>query len=81
MLLPVLIPLCLAGGPSTSLAGSLPTALAAVTVHSVATLAVTGVVAMVVYEWVGVGFLRRGWINLDRLWSAALLATGAILLI
>jgi hypothetical protein len=81
MLLPVLIPLCLAGGANTSVAGSLPTALAAIAVHSLATLAVTGVVASVVYDWVGVGFLRRGWVNLDLLWSAALLATGLVLLV
>jgi hypothetical protein len=81
MLLPVLIPLCLAGGPAPGVAGSLPMALAAIAVHSLATLAVTGLVASLVYDWVGVGFLRRGWINLDLLWSAALLATGLVLLV
>jgi len=34
-----------------------------------------------VYDWVGVAFLRRGWLNLDLLWTAALAATGVILLI
>jgi hypothetical protein len=43
-------------------------------------LAVTGAVAVVVYEWVGLAFLRRGWINLDLLWTLALVATGLILL-
>ena len=56
-------------------------ALGAIWVHSLAMLATTGIVAIVVYEWVGVAFLRRGWINLDLLWSAALAATGLILLI
>ena len=28
----------------------------------------------------GVGFLRRGWINLDRIWIAALLVTSLIVL-
>ena len=55
--------------------------LAAVGVHTLAMLLVTGVIAVVVYEWVGVAFLRRGWINLDRVWAGALLVTGVILVI
>ena len=83
MLVPVLIPLCLAAAPAQELtaAGSLPIALAAVGVHSLALLVTTGTIAVVVYEWLGVAFLRRGWVNLDRLWSAALVVTGVILLV
>jgi hypothetical protein len=81
MLIPVLIPLCLgSGAPGALTGGSLAVALAAVAVHTAAMLAVTGLIAGVVYEWVGVAFLRRGWINLDLLWSAALFLTGLILL-
>ena len=40
-----------------------------------------GLVAIVVYEWVGLAFLRRGWINLDLVWTAALLAAGLLLLL
>jgi len=54
--------------------------LTAVAVHSAAMLAVTGAIAIAVYEWIGVAFLRRGWINLDRLWQLALVATGLLLL-
>jgi hypothetical protein len=39
--------------------------------------ALAGAVALVVYEVVGVGILRRGWINLDRLWAYALGAGAA----
>ena len=67
------------GGELTTAA--LPIALAAVGVHSLAMLAVTGTIALVVYQWIGVGFLRRGWINLDFLWSFALVATGLVLLL
>jgi hypothetical protein len=83
MLVPVLIPLCLAAAPAQELtaAGSLPVALAAVGVHSLAMLATTGIIALAVYDWLGVAFLRRGWLNLDRLWSAALVITGVILLV
>jgi hypothetical protein len=83
MLVPVLIPLCLAASPAQELtaAGSLPIALAAVAVHTGAMLVTTGIVALAVYEWFGVAFLRRGWINLDWLWTAALVVTGVILLV
>ena len=35
---------------------------------------------MVVYEWTGLAFLRRAWINLDLLWIAALIGTGCLVL-
>ncbi|MGH2782975.1 MAG: hypothetical protein ACRDLA_16520 [Thermoleophilaceae bacterium] len=86
MLVPFLLPLAPDGSRaghmashhvvSVSLAGS----LAAIAVHTLAMLAVTGTIAMVVYEWIGLAFLRRGWINLDRLWTIALIATGLLLL-
>ena len=82
MLIPVVLPMCVAASPSGELtAGALPIALAAVGVHSMAMLAVTGAIALAVYRWVGVGFLRRGWLNLDLLWSFALVATGLLLLL
>jgi hypothetical protein len=82
MLVPVLIPLCLASSPAGELsAASAPVALAAVGVHTLAMLATTGAIAVAVYEWFGLAFLRRGWINLDLIWTIALLATGLILLL
>ena len=33
-----------------------------------------------VFEKLGVGVLRRAWINLDVIWAAALVATGALTL-
>ena len=56
-------------------------AFLAVAVHTFAMLAVAGVIAVVVYEWVGLAFLRRGWINLDLLWAVALFAAGALLVV
>jgi hypothetical protein len=57
------------------------TALLGVGVHTLAMLAVTAAIAVVVYEWIGVEILRRAWINLDLVWMAALLAAGAWLLV
>src|SRR5205807_1996109 len=80
MLMPVLIPLCLAAG-GDGISGSAAASLAAVGVHTAAMLAVTAAIALVVYDWLGVGFLRRGWINLDLVWTAALVATALVLLL
>jgi hypothetical protein len=43
-------------------------------------LAVTAFVAVLVFEKLGVGILRRAWLNLDLIWSAALVATGMLTL-
>lgn len=83
MLVPVLIPLCLAQGPAKELtaSGSLAIALAAVGVHTGAMLLVTLVIALAVYEWAGLAVLRWGWINFDLIWIGALAAAGIILIV
>lgn len=83
MLVPAIIPLCLGAGPvrELTLAGSLPVSLAAIGVHMAAMLVVTGAIAALVYEWLGLGVLRKGWINLDYLWTAALVITGVVLIV
>lgn len=55
-------------------------AAAAASVHVAAMLVVMGVVAVVVYEKVGLGFLRRSWFNLDLGWSLVLIGSGAVTL-
>ena len=47
-------------------------------VHTAAMLAVMFLAALVVYRKVGLAFLRRGWINVDLLWAAALFLAGAV---
>ena len=82
MLVPAVIPLCLAASPVHALTfgSSLPVALAALAVHTAAMLATIGLVSIVVYKWVDLGFLRRGWINFDLLWTIVLVVCGIILL-
>ena len=48
--------------------------------HAVGDLVVTAFVAVLVFEKLGVGILRRAWFNLDLIWSAALIATGTLTL-
>ena len=55
--------------------------LAAVGLHTLALFAVMGVIAMVVYEKLGVMILKRTWFNLDLLWAGALVAAGFITLV
>ena len=50
--------------------------LLAALAHSAGYLVTTGAIAALVYERFGVGFLRRGWINLDLIWAVALVVTG-----
>ena len=82
MLVPALVPLCLSGSAAGDItaARSLINSLAAVGVHAAAAVSVSGIIAILVYDWIGVGFLRRGWINLDWLWPGALGVTGIIVL-
>jgi hypothetical protein len=83
MLIPVLMPLAQAGEHAHHMpvTNSLAIATLAVLVHSLAMLTTTGAVALIVYQWVGLDFLRRGWINLDLLWTAALIGIGLWLLL
>jgi hypothetical protein len=82
MLVPILLPICgsAAATPDIDPGAVIPLALAAVGVHSLAMLAAIAAISVVVYDWIGVGFLRRGWVNLDQIWVAALLLSGVVLL-
>ena len=54
--------------------------LSAVGVHTLSFLVVTGIVAVIVYEVVGLALLRKAWFNLDMLWSIALMIAGIVTL-
>ena len=83
MLVPVLLPLCLANSPSGQLtaSGSLAVAIAALGVHTAAMLTTIAAVSLLVYEWVGLAFLRSGWVNLNLIWIAALGSCGVVLML
>ncbi|MCB0182675.1 MAG: hypothetical protein KDE31_00340 [Caldilineaceae bacterium] len=57
------------------------TEVLAVGAHTLAMFAVMAVVAVVVYEKVGLRLLRRAWFNLDFLWTGAILLAGIITLL
>jgi hypothetical protein len=76
------------GGHAGHLHGTAPPALprgplagfAVALVHTGAYLLAMGLTALVVYEYVGLRFLRRLWVNLDLLWGPALIATAVLTL-
>jgi len=50
-------------------------------VHGLSMFCTAGLTALVVYEWVGVGILRRAWVNTDLVWAGALIAAGILTLV
>lgn len=83
MVVPVFVGMTMAGGGHahhqmpTHDAG---TALFATGLHAAGYLIVTALVAVLVFEKLGVGLLRRAWFNLHLLWALALILTGALTL-
>lgn len=71
----------MAGAHHGSAAASPLAGLLATGVHTAAYLAVTGLVAWIVYRKLGLGLLRQAWFNLNLLWAAALVVTGLVTLI
>ena len=53
---------------------------AAVVVHTLGYLLMTALVAIVVYEKLGVAILRRAWFNIDLIWMLALMISGVFIL-
>ena len=65
----------------TSAAASPLAGLLATGVHTLGYLAVTGLVAWVVYGKFGLALLRKAWFNVDLIWAAALVVTGMVTLV
>jgi hypothetical protein len=84
----MVLPLVIGDVPATGHAGHLVAAsvigfagiewngVLAALVHTAGYLLVTGVIAVIVYEKVGLRFLRTAWVNLDLIWAVALVVTG-----
>ena len=70
----------MAGHHHTATASPLA-ALLATAVHTIAYLAVTGLIAWVVYSKFGLAILRKAWLNLDAVWAAALVVTSVVTLL
>lgn len=71
----------MAGHHHPVLASSPLAALLATALHTTGYLAITGLVAWVVYSKLGLAILRKAWLNLNLVWSAALVITGLVTLV
>ena len=71
----------MAGHHHTLAAASPLPALLATGVHTSAYLAVTGLIAWVVYRKFGLALLRKAWLNLNVAWAVALVVTGLVVLV
>jgi hypothetical protein len=47
-------------------------------VHSVAMIAAGGILAWLVYRYLGLKFVSRSWFNLDATWASSLILVGAL---
>lgn len=84
MLVPIYLGLCAIGADETghlaaqSLMGnSVLTAFAVAAAHTFAMTFAGGVIAVVIYLWLGLKFLSRTWFNLDIVWALSLIIVGA----
>jgi hypothetical protein len=82
MVLPVFLSMtAVAGAPPCHTHGASTQALAggiATLVHGVGYMGVTAVAAWLVMDRLGLGLLRKAWINLDVIWAVALILTGCL---
>lgn len=63
---------------AASALGAESAAVAATVLHTASYLAVAGILAWLVYTRLGLRVLRSAWINMDMVWGAALIVTGAL---
>jgi hypothetical protein len=58
-----------------AMSASHTTALLATLLHTLSYIAVSGAIAYIVYQRLGLRFLRRAWINMNVIWAVALIIT------
>jgi len=85
MLLPIYLGLCSADEldlahqtSSVLMAQNSATAVLVSLVHTLSMVAAGGMIAVLVYDWLGLKFLSRSWFNLDLVWALSLILIGAI---
>ncbi len=85
MLIPIYLGLCTSGGsgrthwpPAAILTMSLPMAALVSIVHAAAMIGAGGLLAWLVYRYLGLKFVSRSWVNLDAAWAASLILIGLL---
>ena len=85
MLLPIYLGLCstedldaVHQASSILMAQNSVTAVLVSLAHTLSMVTAGGVIALLVYGWLGLKFLSRSWFNLDVFWAVSLILIGAI---
>ena len=83
MLVPIFLGICAIGADETghaaaqTLMGSnVVTAFLVAAVHTLSMTLAGGLIAVVIYRWLGLKFLSKTWFNLDVVWALSLIAVG-----
>lgn len=83
MLVPIYLGICAVGAQDAGhaaagdlMAGNVGTAFAVAAAHTLAMTAAGGVIAVLVYLWLGLKFLSKTWFNLDLVWALSLIIVG-----
>lgn len=84
MLVPIYLGICAIGANETGhlaaqnlMGGNIVTAFSVAAVHTFSMTVVGGLIAVVIYFWLGLKFLSRAWFNLDVVWALSLVLVGA----
>jgi len=85
MLVPIYLGLCAAPASGQEMAGppveaNLSTAALVAVVHVAAMIATGGLLAWLVYRYLGLKFVSRSWFNLEASWAVSLILVGAVTL-
>lgn len=84
MLVPIYLGICAIGAEDTGhlaaqslMSNNIITAFTVAAVHTFSMTLAGGVIAVVIYFWLGLKFLSRTWFNLDLVWALSLVLVGA----
>jgi hypothetical protein len=77
MLVPVLTMEHTGHAHTSAMGGAVLDGFVAAAIHTAAMVVVAGVIAFCVYQFLGLRILRTAWLNVDRVWAAALVGAGS----
>ncbi|MGX9354676.1 hypothetical protein ACS3SW_05800 [Roseobacteraceae bacterium S113] len=84
MLVPIFLGICAIGPDEVGhlaaqalMGNNVMTALSVAAVHTFAMTLAGGVIAVIIYLWLGLRFLSKTWFNLDLVWAISLVLVGA----
>jgi hypothetical protein len=84
MLVPIYLGLCIGAGldkgheAARILSANVGMAMLVALVHTIAMIGVGGILAWLVYRYLGLKFLSRSWFDLDATWAGSLILVGSL---